>query len=211
VRFFVQSESKRPGLTATKAVTLIVIVTSVLASIGMIVFGQILERPYESVMLLHGFFLMFAIMSGIAFIAMLVFSTSRTAQQIFQHHPDTVNVLRILVFTAVASTFIIEMTGTIGYIPYRVSEPDSAKSRIMETFPFAHEPMFEIMEYLGLFGTIWTGLLAYLTWHFKERMLTDIGTRNIMIALTSLAIIFALVISLMGIVPTKIASIEEWQ
>jgi hypothetical protein len=100
------------------------------------------------------------------------------------------------------------MTGTIGYIEYRLAEPDSAKSKILETFPFAHEPMFEVMEYVGLVGTMWTGLLAYLTWHFKARMFTDAGVRNLMIVLISLAIMYALAVSLMGIVPTKIASVQ---
>jgi hypothetical protein len=200
------------SLTATKALAIIVVVSSVLASISIIALGQLLGKPMESVMLLHGFFLMFAVMAGIGFIAVLVFGSSRTGQQVLQQrHPDAVNALKILVFTALASTFIIEITGTIGYMEYRLSDPDSAKSRVMEAFPFAHEPMFEIMEYLGLFGTVWAGLLAYLAWHFKEKMLTGFGTRNIMIALASLAIIYALVISLMGIVPTKIATIEQWQ
>lgn len=68
--------------------------------------------------------------------------------------------------------------------------------------------MFEMMEYLGLFGTMWTGLIGYLTWHFKERMLVAPGVKNTMIVLISLGIIYALVISLMGIVPTKIESVQ---
>ena len=67
--------------------------------------------------------------------------------------------------------------------------------------------MFETMEYLGLLGTMWTGLIAYLTWHFKERMLVEPSVKNTMIVLISLAIIYAVVISLMGILPTKIASV----
>lgn len=96
----------------------------------------------------------------------------------------------------------------LGYIEYRLPDADSAKSKIMDTFPFAHEPMFEVMEYVGLVGTMWTGLLAYLTWHFKDTMFTSIGVRNIMIVLISLAIMYALIVSLMGIVPTKIASVQ---
>lgn len=68
--------------------------------------------------------------------------------------------------------------------------------------------MFEVMEYVGLVGVIWTGLISYFTWHFKERMFADIGVRNAMIVMISLAIIYALVVSLMGIVPTKIASVQ---
>jgi hypothetical protein len=147
-------------------------------------------------------------MAGAGFIGVLVFGSSQTMGHQIQYHPDAVNVLKVFAFTAVASSFLIEITGTIGYIEYRLPDADSAKSKIMDSFPFAHEPMFEVMEYLGLVGTMWTGLIAYLTWHFKEKMFDNVGVRNMMIVLISLAIIYALVVSLMGIVPTKIASVQ---
>jgi hypothetical protein len=208
-----QVESKKFSLTVTKALALFVVVGSVLISIVMVVLGQAVGKGIESVMILHDYFTVLAIMSGAGFIGVLIFGSSSQVmgqqQQMQQfHHSDATNVLKVLAFTAVASAFLIEITGTIGYIEYRLPDPDSAKSKIKEIFPFAHEPMFETMEYLGLMGTVWTGLIAYLTWHFKERMLTDAGVRNVMIALISLAIIYALVISLMGIVPTKIASVQ---
>jgi hypothetical protein len=173
----------------------------------MILMGQAVGKGIESVMILHDYFTVLAVMSGAGFLGILVFGSSQLGQQM-QHHPDAIKVLKVLVLTAVASAFLIEITGTIGYIEYRLPDPDSAKSKIKEVFPFAHEPMFESMEYLGLVGTMWTGLLAYLTWHFKERMFAEVGVRNMMIALISLAIVYALVISLMGIVPTKIASVQ---
>ncbi len=158
-------------------------------------------------MIIHDYYIVLAIMSGAGFIGLLVFGSSLIGQQV-QRYPDAINTLKVLALTAVASAFLIEITGTIGYIEYRLPDPDSAKSKILEIFPFAHEPMFETMEYVGLVGTIWTGLLAYLTWHFKERMITDTGVRNTMIVLIFLAIMYALVVSLMGIVPTKIASVQ---
>jgi hypothetical protein len=173
----------------------------------MIILGQAVGKGIESVMIIHDYYIVLAIMSGAGFIGVLVFGSSQIAQQV-QRYPDAINTLKVLAFTAVASAFLIEITGTIGYIEYRLPDPDSAKSKILETFPFAHEPMFEVMEYVGLVGTIWTGLLAYLTWHFKEKMFTNIGVRNAMIVMISLAIIYALVVSLMGIVPTKIASVQ---
>jgi hypothetical protein len=204
-----QSESKGvlSLLTPTKALALVVVVGSILISIVMIILGQAVGKGIESVMIIHDYYIVLAIMSGAGFIGVLIFGSSQIGQQI-QRYPDAINTLKVLVFTAVASAFLIEITGTIGYIEYRLPDPDSAKSKILEIFPFAHEPMFEVMEYVGLVGTIWTGLLAYLTWHFKERMFTDIGVRNTMVVLISLAIIYALVVSLMGIVPTKIASVQ---
>ena len=204
-----QSESKGMSslLTPTKALAFVVVVGSILISIVMIILGQAVGKGIESVMIIHDYYIVLAIMSGAGFIGVLVFGSSQIGQQV-QRYPDAINTLKVLAFTAVASAFLIEITGTIGYIEYRLPDPDSAKSKILEIFPFAHEPMFEVMEYVGLVGTIWTGLLAYLTWHFKEKMFTDIGVRNTMLVLISLAIIYALVVSLMGIVPTKIASVQ---
>jgi hypothetical protein len=204
-----QSESKGVSslLTPTKALAFVVVVGSILISIVMIILGQAVGKGIESVMIIHDYYIVLAIMSGAGFIGVLVFGSSQIGQQV-QRYPDAINTLKVLAFTAVASAFLIEITGTIGYIEYRLPDPDSAKSKILEIFPFAHEPMFEVMEYVGLVGTIWTGLLAYLTWHFKERMITDTGVRNTMIVLIFLAIMYALVVSLMGIVPTKIASVQ---
>jgi hypothetical protein len=204
-----QSESKGVSslLTPTKALAFVVVVGSILISIVMIILGQAVGKGIESVMIIHDYYIVLAIMSGAGFIGVLVFGSSQIGQQV-QRYLDAINTLKVLAFTAVASAFLIEITGTIGYIEYRLPDPDSAKSKILEIFPFAHEPMFEVMEYVRLVGTIWTGLLAYLTWHFKEKMFTDIGVRNTMVLLISLAIIYALVVSLMGIVPTKIASVQ---
>jgi hypothetical protein len=203
------AESKRrlSPLTAPKVVALIVVGGSVLISVVMVILGQAVGKGIESVMIIHDYYIVLAIMSGAGFIGVLVFGSSQIGQQV-QRYPDAINTLKVLALTAVASAFLIEITGTIGYIEYRLPDPDSAKSKILEIFPFAHEPMFETMEYVGLVGTIWTGLLAYLTWHFKERMITDTGVRNTMIVLIFLAIMYALVVSLMGIVPTKIASVQ---
>src|ERR671915_882328 len=190
----IESKGISSSITAPKALALGVVVGSILISIVMIILGQAVGKGIESVMIIHDYYIVLAIMSGAGFIGVLIFGSSPIGQQI-QRYPDAINTLKVLVFTAVASAFLIEITGTIGYIEYRLPDPDSAKSKILEIFPFAHEPMFEVMEYVGLVGTIWTGLLAYLTWHFKERMFTDIGVRNTMVVLISLAIIYALVVS----------------
>ncbi len=178
----------------------LIIGTSTIVSAGMLALGQLVDRKIESVMILHDFFTAFAIMSGAGVLGVLVFSSER--------HHDAVNVIRLLSIAAAASVFIILITGTIGYIEYRLSDPDSAKSRIKATFPYAHSPMFETMEYMGLLGTMWSGLIAYLAWHYKEQMFTNPAIKNTMVVLISLAIMYALFISLMGIVPTKIASVQ---
>jgi hypothetical protein len=188
------------SLSAAKLLLFLVIAAIVFVAIGIIILGQMVDRPLESVMILHDFFTVFALITGAGFIGVLAFSSER--------HPDAVNALKILSISAAASVFIIEFTGTIGYIEYRLPDPDSAKSQIKQTFPYAHAPMFETMEYVGLFGTVWAGLIAYLAWHYGERMFTSAAIKNTLVILISLAIMYALFISLMGIVPTKIASVQ---
>ncbi len=178
----------------------LIIGITTIVSVGMVILGHLVDKKIESAMILHDFFTAFAIMSGAGVIGVLVFSSQR--------HHDAVNVIRMLSIAAAVSVFVILITGTIGYVEYRLSDPDSAKSKIKATFPYAHSPMFETMEYMGLLGTMWAGLIAYLAWHYKEQMFTNPAIKNMMVALISLAIMYALFISLMGIVPTKIASVQ---
>ncbi|WP_148699958.1 hypothetical protein [Candidatus Nitrososphaera evergladensis] len=191
---------KSETLTATKSMLILTVFGTAVVSLDIVVLGQLVDKKLESVMILHDYFTVFAVMSGAGFIGLLAFS-SETPQ-------GAVNMLKILSIAAAASVFLIILTETIGYIEYRLPDPDSAKSKIKQTFPFAHEPMFESMEYMGLLGPMWAGLVAYLAWHYNDRMFTDRAVKSTLMAMISLAIMYALFISLMGIVPTKIASVQ---
>lgn len=179
---------------------LAVITGSAIVSIGILAMGQFVGRQIESVMLLHDYFTILAIMSGAGFVGILLFSRS--------HYNDSITALKILALIAVASVFIIDITGTIGYIEYRSSDPESPKSKIKEAFPFAHEPMFETMEYAGLLGPMWAVLIMYITRYYGVQIFAKPAIRNTLLVLISYAIIYALFISFMGIVPAKIASIQ---
>lgn len=194
---------KFENIDALRALTLLIVFGAIFIPISIVLMGQAIGKTIESVMILHDFFTVLAIMSGAGFVGLLAFGS-----YLKQVHINAVNVLKILVLTATAAVFLIELTGTIGYVEYRLPDPDSAKSKIKEIFPFAHEPMFETMEYLGLLGTMWTGLLTYLTFHFNEKIFSERSIRGTMMVLIFIAVVYALVISLFGIVPTKIASVQ---
>jgi hypothetical protein len=68
--------------------------------------------------------------------------------------------------------------------------------------------MFETMEYTGLIGPLWSTLITYITFHYREQIFTNIAVRNSLVIMISLAIAYSLIISLAGIVPTKIASVQ---
>ena len=177
----------------------------IIISAGIVVMGQTLDKEIEGVMLIHDFYIVLALITGSIFIGLLYFANFA---HIEYQKKDAVLLAKISTLTALISVFIIEITGTIGYIEYRSVDVDSAKSKIKQIFPLAHDPMFETMEYLGLIGTMWTGLITYITWYFKEKIFRHNVLKNALISLTSLAIIYALFISFMGIVPTKIASVQ---
>ena len=186
----------------TKFFLTFVLIGIFFTSVGIIFISQILDKQIEGVMLIHDFYIVLALITGSIFIGLLYFANIEYQKK------DAVLLAKILTLTAFISSFIITITGTIGYIEYRSVDVDSAKSKIKQIFPLAHSPMFETMEYAGLIGTMWTGLITYLTWHFKERLFVNTVLKNTLMSLTFLAIVYALFISLMGIVPTKIASVQ---
>lgn len=193
------------NISKTKLHLTVLTIGIIIISAGIVVMGQILDKEIEGVMLIHDFYIVLALITGSIFIGLLYFANFA---HIEYQKKDAVLLAKISTLTALISVFIIEITGTIGYIEYRSVDVDSAKSKIKQTFPLAHDPMFETMEYLGLLGIIWTGLITYITWYFKEKIFRHNVLKNALISLTSLAIIYALFISFMGIVPTKIASVQ---
>jgi uncharacterized membrane protein len=193
------------NISKTKLHLTVLTIGIIIISAGIVVMGQILDKEIEGVMLIHDFYIVLALITGSIFIGLLYFANFVDRE--YQKR-DAVLLAKILTVTALISAFIIQITGSIGYIEYRSPDPDSAKSQIKQTFPLAHDPMFETMEYLGLLGIIWTGLITFITWYFKEKIFRHTVLKNALISLTSLAIIYALFISFMGIVPTKIASVQ---
>jgi len=189
-------------IPATKSLLISTITGIVIVTIVVPILGQLVDRKVESIMILHDFYIVLAIMTGAGFIGVISFGNNIRNQR---HSADILKYISIIVTIAV---FAIIITGTIGYIEYRLSESDSAKSIITRTFPFAHEVMFESMEYAGLIGPLWATLITYITLHYNEQIFTNSAVRNSLVIMTSLAIAYCLIISLAGIVPTKIASVQ---
>ena len=176
----------------------------VIVSIAVLILGLLVDRKIESIMILHDFYIVLAIMTGAGFIGVLLIGNNNDANQ----RDSAVNILKYISIIATISVFAIVITGTIGYIEYRITEIHSAKSIIIRIFPFDHNVMFETMEYAGLIGPLWSTLITYITFHYREQIFTNIAVRNSLVIMISLAIAYSLIISLTGIVPTKIASVQ---
>src|SRR5919112_3314682 len=179
------------NISKTKLRLTVLTIGIIIISAGIVAMGQLLGKQIEAVMLIHDFYIVLALVTGSIFIGLLYFANIEYQKK------DAVLLAKISTLTALISVFIIEITGTIGYIEYRSVDVDSAKSKIKQIFPLAHSPMFETMEYAGLIGTMWTGLVTYITWYFKEKIFINNVLKNALIILTFLAIVYALFISFM--------------
>ncbi len=152
-------------------------------------------KRIEGVMILHDFFTVVSVLTGAGIIGVLMFSSETIRGSIFS--------MQMLAVLSAASVFIVILTGVYGYVYYRLPDENSAKSIINRTFPFAHAPLFETMEYLGLLGSIWATMIAYLVFHWKEKMFTYRSAKYTVVSLIGIGIIYALVISLTGMIPAK--------
>jgi len=139
-------------------------------------------------------------MTAAGFIGLLVFSN--------EQRKGAINTLKILALITTVFVFALNITGAYGYAYYRLPAPDSPRTIIMETFPVAHEILFETMEYASLVGPIWATMITWLTWHFKERIFTNPAIKNVMLILIVLAVLYALTIAYTGVVPTRIAAVR---
>lgn len=151
-------------------------------------------------MLLHGFLTTFALMTASGFVGLLIFSDER--------RKGSIKALMILTLLTTIFVFALDISGAYGYVYYRLPEPDSPRTIIRQTFPFAHEVLFETMEYTSLVGPIWTTLITWLTWHYKEEIFTNTSIKTAMLVLIVLAVLYALVIAYTGVVPTRIAAVR---
>ncbi len=192
-------------ISATKSLLISTTTGIVIVTIAFLILGLLVDRKIESIMILHDFYIVLAIMTGASFIGIILFGNNNNDAN---HRDSAANILKYISIIATISVFAIVITGTIGYIEYRLTEINSAKSIIIRTFPFAHNVMFETMEYAGLIGPLWSTLITYITFHYKEQIFTNIAVRNSLVIMISLAIVYSLIISLTGIVPTKIASVQ---
>jgi hypothetical protein len=193
-------------ISATKSLLLSTTTGIVIVTIAVLILGLLVDRKIESIMILHDFYIVLAIMTGAGFIGIILFGNNNNNDA--NHRDSAANTLKYISIIATISVFAIVITGTIGYIEYRLTEIKSAKSIIIRTFPFAHNVMFETMEYAGLIGPLWSTLITYITFHYKEQIFTNIAVRNSLVIMIGLAIVYSLIISLTGIVPTKIASVQ---
>lgn len=112
------------NISKTKLHLTVLTIGIIIISAGIVAMGQILDKEIEGVMLIHDFYIVLALITGSIFIGLLYFANFVDREH---QKKDAVLLAKILTVTALISAFIIQITGSIGYIEYSSPDPDSAK------------------------------------------------------------------------------------
>lgn len=155
--------------------------------------------PLEIIMLLHGFLATLALMAAALMAGVLLFAKDLSESD--------VRMLKWFSLGTVFIVFLLDLTGTYGYIPYRLPAP-SAKATIVATAPWAHEVFFESMEYVSLFGPIIAAAIAYIIWHYGASIVTEPAIKRAVWILLVLGILWGFALIGAGVIPTRIASVR---
>ena len=156
------------------------------------------ELFLESMMFLHGLFAAFSVV--VAVIITSIISRGSPQRKLLRE-------LKIFAFLFVVLSFAVNLTGAYGYLFYRLPSVDSPRSLILKINPFAHEILFETMEYLGLIGPIWSTVIAWTIFHHGERTTTDPELRRMILLFTILFAAWMIAVAYTGLIPTMIAPV----
>jgi len=156
------------------------------------------ELFLESMMFLHGLFVTFSVVVAVI-IASIILRSSLQGK--------VLRGLKMFAFLLVVLSFAVNLTGAYGYLFYRLPTADSPKSMILEVDPFAHEILFETMEYLGLIGPIWSVAIAWMIGYYGERFATVMELRRMLLLFIILFVAWTVAVSYTGLIPTMIAPV----
>jgi len=155
----------------------------------------------EIVMLLHGFVATIALMVATLMMGVLLFSK--------QLNDGDVNLLKWISLGTLFAVLLLNLTGTYGYMFYRLKIPTSPRSIILASDnPWAHEVAFESMEYASLIGPVIAALITYIVWHYKADVVKEPAIKQALLILLVIGILWGLAIIGAGVIPTRIASVK---
>lgn len=109
---------------------------------------------------------------------------------------------------ALASVLLVNITGMVSYLTYRLPDPTSPRSIILQTAPWVHRVLFESMEYVGLMVPIMVGVVIAATIIYRQRLPEERGTRTQLGRLVYATLFIVFLIAITGFVPSVIAFVK---
>ena len=154
----------------------------------------------EIVMLIHGSIASITLMAATFLIGVLMFAKELSSEDVSK-----------LKWISAGTAFLVyamDFLGGLGYIPYRVRDPTSARSIILATSPWAHEVAFESMEYAGLFGPLIATAITYIVWHYGADIVKEPAVKRTLMIMLVIGILWGLALLGAGVIPTRVASVK---
>lgn len=154
-------------------------------------------------MVTHGWFVSIALMTAAGFFGLIAFARELNVW--------AVRAMKFLAALTFVLVVLVDITGAYGYVWYRLPAPTSPRSIILKTDPFAHQILFENMEYVSLMGPILSAVITYLVFHFGGDLVkppaAPWAVRSVA-SLLVLAVILTFALSYAGVIPTRIAAVK---
>jgi hypothetical protein len=112
-------------------------------------------------------------------------------------------------WASLISALLLNMTGAYSYISYRLRDPGTPRSIILETEPWVHRILFESMEYIGLVIPILIAVATAAIVIYRRRQLLETAPlRGQISRIVYITIFLVLLMAIAGFIPSSIAMVK---
>ena len=151
----------------------------------------------EVISLIHGF---------LGTIFLMAFTGSIIA--LFTLDKSKYKLLRYSIMLMTLSVIIIDVVGIYIYGIYRAPNPESARSKLLESnTPWVHTILMEFKEFAGIYVALIMLLISYLIFKYNSKVLSDMNLRNSVLFLLIITMLLTLLTFGLGAYITKVQPI----
>ena len=111
-------------------------------------------------------------------------------------------------WASLISALLLNITGAYSYISYRLRDPGTPRSIILETEPWVHRILFESMEYVGLIIPILIAVVTAAIVISGKQSLETAPSRGPISRLVYITIFLVFLMAIAGFIPSSIAIVK---
>jgi hypothetical protein len=111
-------------------------------------------------------------------------------------------------WASLISALLLNITGSYSYIFYRLRDPGTPRSIILETEPWVHRILFESMEYVGLVIPILIAVATAAIVIYRRQLLETALLRGQISRIVYITIFLVLLMAIAGFIPSSIAMVK---
>ena len=111
-------------------------------------------------------------------------------------------------WASLISALLLNMTGAYSYISYRLRDPGTPRSIILDTEPWVHRILFESMEYVGLVIPIMIAVATAAIVISGKKPLETASLNGQISRIVYVTIFLVLLMAIAGFIPSSIAIVK---